>query len=319
MSMQYRAPPQSQRSVRTIAIASAIAGAVLWLIALLGLPAPLVARMLLAAPLVVVPLLLTQIGRRPVLRRWGVRSIGGLTALVAALPLLVAFALPPGIEAALLSLPWLTLTGAGAFGAARDLWAKRTHIVRMPGELVLDAALGYLLVGAVFLTFDRAGLRPLGFPSPIILLTAVHFHVAGFGLTVIAGLTAERLRGRPCLGLPSSMGALGLVAGMPLTAIGFVSESSLLRGGAGLLVAVAGTLVACGLFAHLPDRRRWQDIVSRLAGGLLLAGMVLAAVWAADEVVGLNLIDIETMARTHGALNGLGVLLAALALSEDFL
>ena len=54
-------------------------------------------------------------------------------------------------------------------------------------------AFGFLAVGAVWLLVDRAGLGRSG-STTIVLLTAVHFHVAGFVLTVAGALA---LRSRP--------------------------------------------------------------------------------------------------------------------------
>ena len=60
----------------------------------------------------------------------------------------------------------------------------------------------------------RAGLRPLGFPDVIVLMTAVDFHYAGFALLVLAG-ARRRVRG------PAAGGrCLGAVAGVPLVAAG---------------------------------------------------------------------------------------------------
>ena len=60
-----------------------------------------------------------------------------------------------------------------------------------PEAMLLLAGLVYLAVGGVWTVIARAGLRPLGFPDLIVLLTAVHFHYAGFALPVLAGLVAR--------------------------------------------------------------------------------------------------------------------------------
>ena len=70
----------------------------------------------------------------------------------------------------------------------------------------------------------RAGLRPLGFPDLIVLLTAVHFHYAGFALPVLTGLVA-RVLGGPAAGAA----CLGVIAGVPLVAIG-ITDAQLAPG-----------------------------------------------------------------------------------------
>src|SRR5258708_7812177 len=89
-----------------------LAGLLVWVLALVVLPAPIAARILLLAPLVIVPRLLGLIPARPWLRR-----LAGLPTLLAALPLLLAFALPAGPVAAALVLPWLALTLACGLAA----------------------------------------------------------------------------------------------------------------------------------------------------------------------------------------------------------
>ena len=55
-------------------------------------------------------------------------------------------------------------------------------------ELSIDAGLIYLVVGGIASVMVGADLRPLGFSATIVLLTAAHFHYAGFVLPVIAAL-----------------------------------------------------------------------------------------------------------------------------------
>src|SRR5258705_449888 len=83
--------------------------------------------------------------------------------------------------------------------------------VRPVRELCLDAGLVFLLVGGLWATASRAAMRPLGFDDTVVLLTANHFHYAGFIVPIVAGLAGRRLPGR--LG---DLTALGVIAGVPL-------------------------------------------------------------------------------------------------------
>jgi hypothetical protein len=281
-----------------------VLGLAVWAAALVLLPAPLAARILLLAPLVVVPALLA--GQDPP----GLASpVGGAVAFLAALPLVVAFALPPGVPAGVLALPWM---GAGLLAAA---WATRAGLAALPGilrpdriaELGLHAALVFLGVAAAFTAVDRFGIET-GFSSTIVLLTATHFHFAGFGLLTVAALLAKR-RGW----LRASV--LGLIAGIPLTALGFVLRSDELGAVGAVVVGLAGIGVGVGLLgAARSGLARWG---TRLAGVALLVGMPLGIAWSVAILLDLRYLDMDTMIRTHGALNATAVLLGALLQRDE--
>ena len=286
-----------------------VAGFGAWLAGLFLLPAPLAARILLLAPLVGVPGLLGRLPQRRVIGSLRLGDLGGLPALTAALPLLPAFALPAGPLAAGLTIPWLVLAGLlvvaavvhGVHGLPRIL--HPTHAA----DLAADTALGFLGVGAVFATADRLGLRVMDFSATIGLLTAVHFHFAGFGLLSLAVLLAKR---DDRLGLAA---AIGLVIGMPLTATGFVLASSLVGWIGAVVVGVAGLGAALGflrLAAAEPGRRRLAMTGAALA---LLVGVPLRVGWASAVLFELPFLDLDAMVRTHGALNGVAVTVAAVA------
>jgi hypothetical protein len=232
--------------------AAAVAGGLLFL------PAPLGARILVAAPLLIVPRLLrfTSPTAGGIAER-----CGGWPALAAALPLLAAYALPPGWAAAVLALPWLALTAALALSALVDT-ARRVRRFGWQARLdvLTDAALGFLAIGGLFLASDRAGLAPLGFSSQIILLTAIHFHFAGFGLLLLATELARRSGS-----WVPFVAASVLVAGIPLTAAGFVMRSDVLNAIGALLVVASGvTAGICLAYADEP--------ALRLAGVAFLGG-----------------------------------------------
>jgi hypothetical protein len=258
---------------------------------MVALPAPLIARILMLAPLVIVPRLL----------RWP-----GWPALLAALPLVIAFALPPGPIAAVLTGPWIVLSFAALAATVREALPRLRVLLtldRTP-DLGNAAATGFLAVGATFLTTDRLGLQPLGFAPVIILLTAVHFHFAGFGLLTIASRLARRLA---WITLP----VVGLILGIPITALGFVLDSLWIGAVGAVIVGGSGLVVGLGLLAALPapslDRVAW-----RLAGLALLIAMPLGIGWSVALLVGASLMPLDLMVRTHGVLNALAVTLVAL-------
>ena len=83
----------------------------------------------------------------------------------------------------------------------------------------MEAGLLYLSVGGIWLVLFRLGETPLALGEPIILLTAVHFHYAGFAASVLAGATGRAL---PSAGGLFRIVALGVTGGTFLVAVGFL-------------------------------------------------------------------------------------------------
>jgi hypothetical protein len=279
--------------------AVSVVGLLVWVVALATLPAPLAARILLLAPLVIVPRLLALLPERA----W-VARIAGTPALAAAVPLIVAFGLPSGPLAGAFVLPWLALALVSVLAAVRHGLAKLPAILlpRAWAELGIDVALGFWAVGVVFLLLDRLGVAT-GYAPVIVLLTATHFHVAGLGLLGLASLLA---RSRPWLRLPVA----GLIVGIPVTALGFVLVSDAIDAVGALLVGLSGIGVGVGLLTVTSAGiARWA---SRAAGIALLVGMPMGILWSLSILTGRTFLDLDTMIRTHGALNATAVLLSVM-------
>jgi hypothetical protein len=155
-------------------------------------------------------------------------------------------------------------------------------------------------VGAVWLVIDRAGLQVPGIPMVIGTLTAVHFHFAAFGLVGIAALA---WMGRPRRA--TRLAAMGLIAGIWVTAAGFVLPSHTVSWIGAVLVGMSGLTLAAVLI-QLP-----AGVITRVACVALAAGMVLAIAWPTSLVVSPGLLDIDLMVRTHGVLNATAVVLLA--------
>jgi hypothetical protein len=274
-----------------------VAGTIAWVAAMVLLPAPLAARILLLAPLVIVPRLIQILPTR----RW-IGAIGGWSGLLAALPLLAAFSLPTGPLAAAFVLPWLVFASIGT-AAAIAHGLSQLPLILLPRHLPAlgtDVALGFLGVAAIFAIIERLGVD-VGFSPAIVLLTATHFHFAGFGLLGLASLIAER---RPWLCAP----VLGLIVGIPITAVGFVVGSDSISALGALLVGSSGIGVA---LAFLTGRDRGvRGWLARAAGVALLVGMPMGIAWSIAILVGQSFLDLDTMIRTHGILNSIAVLTA---------
>ena len=130
---------------------------------------------------------------------------------------LASFAVRTGPLASICAAGWLLacLTIAVA-GIARVLRRGLAPVA----DLVIDIGHLYLPVGGIWLVASRGGFALLGFHEPLVLYTANHFHFAGFGAPVIAGLLGREL-GLGCgvLRRVYDVSALVVAAGIPLSLI----------------------------------------------------------------------------------------------------
>jgi YndJ-like protein len=302
----------SKGKERCNAIVSLYGAAVWALFALLaGLrraPFGIIELLFLFAPLVIVPLGL-ELTRR--LTGVGSSRVAGLTPvlqILATIAVSVAFWLPPGRTAAALSVAWLFF---GLFLTADRFLQSRTE-ARTGLSLILNLAYLDLILGAAWLVTSRAGVRPMGFQEPIVLLTAVHFHYSGFATALIAAATLREFRRRNLV-MHGVRVLIWLVVLLPfLLAAGFVF-SPLLRFVAAIALATCVTALAmillwfAGEFHSGPAR-----VFLRAACCAALAGFSLAGIYAVSEYFDRDWITVPGMANSHGVLNGLGFVLFAL-------
>jgi hypothetical protein len=314
----------------------AVVGAVVW--ALTALAARVgIARidgielMFLFAPLVIVPLGM-ELGRRLGACGWGMGVAQRAQPVGAALAV-VAMCLPPGRAAGVFALGWMLVCALAAWSGAESL-VPRLRRSLTEGKsaaswtvtIVLAVARIDLAVGGAWLVASRLGLRPMGIQEPIGLLTAVHFHFAGFATAMIAVATlhcveeSERCGEIPTqrtprwVGHPQFLrGTVFAVVGLPfVVAAGFV-VSPTFKMAAAVLFAISVAALAVFLRASL---KRVHDATARVllqvASGAVFAGMVLAAAYAVADFTGSDGLAIPQMVRTHGILNAMGFCLPGL-------
>jgi membrane protease YdiL (CAAX protease family) len=293
---------------------SIVLGGVVWLswLVLFSAEQGPIATLLLFAVLVLVPLALplTTTPDRAGRHVWPYRAAVYVQP-VAALLAVASFLLPPGPVAALAAIPWLLFTGLVAvFG----LWRLLPRGLGAAAETCLDAGLIYLPIGGAWLVLARLGARPLAFPDVIVLLTAVHFHYAGFVVPILAAMAGRAVPdGKPWSRRAYRAVAAGVVVGPPLLAVGF-TLSPLLRLGAALILAasVLGLAIIL-LLAVVPVIR---PAVARgllgVSAAAVLLPMCLVGIYAVGEFAGAPLITIPQMAQLHGWLNALGFALSGL-------
>lgn len=233
-----------------------------------------------------------------------------------ALLAVAALAVPVGtVASVVLVLPWVAITGLVALVGA---WRLLSRGVRPIPELAVDAALFYVTVGAVALVLHRAGIN-LRFDPLIILLTAVHYHYAGFVLPLVAGLAGRRLTGadgrfeRDVAGRVGLAATLVIIVNLVLIAVGITFSPSI------EVVAVAFFTVAVAVFALfvlarvVPTLERGPAVLLGIASVSIVGTMALALAYgySAFPATG-RLLGIGEMVRWHGTLNAFGFALPAL-------
>ena len=292
---------------------SAVAGVVAWLLLLLTTTSNLretevIHKVVFFGMLVVVPLGLALV---PV--REDTSSLYRLVVLVqpfAAVPTIASFYLDTGPLAASLSAVWTILTLLIALFGLIRLKLRGSHPVE---ELAIDAGLLYLPVAGVWLVVYRLGLQPFDYGETIILLTVVHFHFAGFATPIIAGMSGRVLATRKHPQALYTFSVFAVVASMPLVAAGITFSPWL--GLIGTLLLSAGLVMLAVLTvgwvipAITPSSVRLLLVVGALSN---CAAMVLACLYAYSLPMKIVIIDIPTMALTHGLLNAFGFVACSL-------
>lgn len=263
-----------------------------------GLVVPLGARALTEAPRDGAP---PPPDRVPWLR-------GGALALVAAL------LAPRGPLALALAIPWVLATLAQALDGARRL-AERPR--RDPTAVAADLAKLYLPVGALWIAAYVGDVPVMGFAGLQALLTAVHFHYAGFGACAVAALLGRDLDDDPraprWVRAAQGLGAAGMCLGIPLLAAG-ITGARALEHAAGWNVAASTALL--GLVALQRAGASLPGALLALSGASAMVSSALAFDFARGGFAALTAEGLQRMVRYHGAVNALGFVgCATLAMS----
>ncbi len=274
-------------------------GAIIWLVLcamqLPDLQSDAWARLLLQlAVLVWVPLGLSLMDNVPVL----------LTRLVfpAAVAVLVSLQLPAGWVAAGFALPWLLVCAVLFISGVEQLQKRAVS------DRAFSGAKMFILIGGLSILADRLALRPLGFDPAIILLTAVHFHYAGFVFLLLLGLAARHFAGRV---FPVAVWLA--LASVPLTALGITLAQTnrvfWVESLSAILVVAAGWLGAFGyLKTAVKNQTSW---VIRLCWTVLafnlFFSMTLSLGYALRVYLPIDFLTLPAMRAWHGSANAIGV------------
>jgi len=307
---------QSPNRAATSARISGIVGALVWLVFFFirttdSLETELIQKILLLGILVIVPLALSLVpdsdSQNDSLLYTAAVSAQPVAAMASALSFLFKPAAPAGVLAA----SWLLVTAVvGVFGISRLL--KSGQIFSR--DLGMNVGMIYLPVGAVWLITSRFGIQPIGFGDTIVLLTAVHFHFAGFAAPFLASLAARQIRILSPVFNAYSVAVVCLISGTPLVAAGITFSAVLALVGAIIISVglVVLAIVVLGWVMRSLDSFVAQTllVVSSLSS---IAAMVLACLYAYSIVAKTVIVDIPQMALTHGILNSFGFALCGLS------
>ncbi len=204
----------------------------------------------------------------------------------------------------LLSVPWLWVRARAAIPVVFD-WLR--HGIPAYDRLCLQSARVFPSIGAAWLVANRASWTPWGFDPLIVLLTAAHFHHAGFTLPLMAGLNAKA---KP--GCWTRLSCVAILLGVPLVAVGITgTHFGVLKlvEPFGVAVLVLGALgVAVSQVRRGLERQR--SMMTRtgfvLSGASLLAAMVLALGFGLRYVIPNFALTMPQMWAIHGTLNAFG-------------
>lgn len=265
----------------------------------------------LFAPLAVVPLglELTWHAEAGFARRLPER-IARVLQLPGALAVTASFLLPRGRVAAMLAAGWVLVCALLALGSAVRIYDGGLR--RFDSTFPIVAFL-YLPVAGAWLVASRLGLTPMNFQEPVVLLTAVHFHYAGFAAAILARSSrAASIRAkRQPAGFLNCV-ALGVLTGPGLVASGFVIGPRVKLCGA-LLIAVSEVgLAVC--FVHSiwwVDDLRAKLLIGTAAASVIFS-MFFAGIWAVGEYPLQPFVHLAEMARIHGTANAFGFTLCGL-------
>jgi hypothetical protein len=264
---------------------------------------------LLAAPLLAIPLSMES---QP---DWQRRFATASAAL-----LIGSYYLAPGLFSGLFALPWVMfsvvaffarLDGDNARVLAR-IWRSLRYTADVPFLLDLTAH-AYLIVGALWACASRFQMTPLGFHEPWVVLTANHFHYAGYCVSILGARAAELALKKNALSNAFAWTLRFMGLGPPIVAIGIT--------GVPLLEVISSVVLALSLTTYawimMTSVTRHVEVNAarlflRVSSLCLFFTMAAACIYTVGHYIGRELFSIVLMIRIHGMVNAGGFALLGL-------
>lgn len=211
---------------------------------------------------------------------------------------------PPGLLTAIWAGLWLVVR---LYISCHVLLSWRTQRDFSVGKLCLDAASLFPAIGAAWLLANRLNWMPFGFDALIVLLTAAHFHHAGFTLPLMAGLCAKKRKD-----VLSKAACTLILAGVPLVALGITCTHFKILPWVepvAVTVLVSGALGVAILQMRMAlpsDQPGWNRCLFFISGLSLFIAMLLALSFGLRSILPHWALPMPTMWAIHGGLNTFG-------------
>jgi len=223
--------------------------------------------------------------------------------------LLPAYAFHSTLFCKLLSLPYCLFIVFLTTAYALDFFRKK-KFSKIENWLPVFA-LGYLTVGVGWLFCFIFEFSPLGFDKVIVGLTAAHFHLAGFVLTLHSWKLVQQksVKNKTLLTIAPLFGMPIVALGITLTKLGFDAKIEMI----GSLVFIVFVLILIWeQFRFSKTQRGTPKLLFQISASVLLFTMILAVFYAIRSIFPHSLFTIPNMKIWHGTLNVFGFGLCAL-------
>ena len=218
-----------------------------------------------------------------------------------------------------LSIIWFLYSILLSIKALKDLLLRGIYI---HCETFIDVGLIYLSIGAVWFSASRFGFDLLSFSPFIVTLTAIHFHIAGLGASVVAGLIGRVFNKNNFLFYKVSGTLITLT---PIfVAIG-INSSPLIEFLMSILLAIG--IVSMAIFVlkntfstafnklSILDRVKYHVLC--LAQLISFSTMVLVYIFSYGEFISTSLISYDQMVRYHGLFNYFAFILPSILILSN--
>jgi hypothetical protein len=214
--------------------------------------------------------------------------------LPSAVAVFLALAIPDWPYSGWLAVPWLVVTILVALSGLRRMAERGLRFIE---GAAVDLGCMFLGVSGAWAVVTAVGATPLDFDRATVSLASVHFMYAGFFLPVFGAMVRRSAPTRL-----ASAALLGVLAGVPLVALGIAFSDTLERAGAVLLGLSAGIIAI--LQAVRSPGNKLQRLGLTASSLFLLLGMGFALAYALAGGVGT--LSQRAMLWLHGVPNAFG-------------
>jgi hypothetical protein len=216
----------------------------------------------------------------------------------------MSFLTPVGTVSGSYSIVWLIFTAMVAGFGFKKMALRGFYLL---SETFIDLGMMYIVVGGAWLTASRYGYELLGFSPFIVILTAVHFHLAGFGLSIFVGQVLRKLESPSRIALISGL----LISLTPIMVAIGINSYPVIEVIMSFILAVSVMLFSICTLKYLKNLHCASGIKIVLGISLCVPfiSMLMALGFALGEFLQVEILSYDQMIYLHGKLNYFGFLL----------